>query len=124
MLVATLTGESDLCTVLFVAVLYFDYIPWWGALLISIGMGFFSMLLVQFVLVPYERKRVVGEFTVLCAHANINSLFQCVVEFCCSLSNEVTRAGLVATMWHRVKLNAKTPVTRFSYPVNVSGHFC
>lgn len=89
-LVSTLTGERDFCTVLFcsVAVLYFDYIPWWGALLISIGMGFFSMLLVQFVLVPYERKRVVGEFTVLtctCAHANINSLFQSVVEFCSSL---------------------------------------
>jgi hypothetical protein len=77
-LVTMLTGESDLCTVWFVAVLHFEYIPWWGALLISIGVGFFSMLLVQFVLVPYERKRVVGEFTVLCAHANINSLFQCV----------------------------------------------
>jgi len=41
--------------------LYFDYIPWWGALLISIGVGFFSMLLVQFILVPYERKRVVEQ---------------------------------------------------------------
>jgi predicted ABC-type sugar transport system permease subunit len=59
-----------LCAVSFVAVLYFDYIPWWGALLISIGVGIFSMLLVQFILVPYERKRVVGEFTVLraCVH--------------------------------------------------------
>jgi len=68
--VTVLTGERDLCTVWFVAVLYFDYIPWWGALLISIGVGFFCMLLVQFILVPYERKRVVGEFTVLyaCVH--------------------------------------------------------
>lgn len=39
--------------------LYFDYIPWWGALLISLGVGVVSMLLVQFVLVPYEKKRVV-----------------------------------------------------------------
>lgn len=62
--------------------------------------------------------------TCTCAHANINSLFQCVVEFCYSLSNEVTRAGSVTTVWHRVKLNDRTPVTRFSYPVNVSGHFC
>jgi len=57
----------DLCTVCFVTVLYFHYIPWWGALLISIGVGFFCMLLVQFILVPYERKRVDSEFTVLCA---------------------------------------------------------
>ena len=59
-----------MCTVWFVAVLYFDYIPWWGALLISIGTGFLSMLLVQFVLVPYERKRAVGEFALLrpCVH--------------------------------------------------------
>jgi len=71
MLVATLTEESDLCTVRFVAVLYFDYIPWWGALLISVGMGVFSMLLVQFILVPYEKKRVVGEFTVLRARVHM-----------------------------------------------------
>lgn len=39
--------------------LYFDYIPWWGALLISIAVGLISMLLVQFILVPYEKKRIV-----------------------------------------------------------------
>jgi cell division protein FtsW (lipid II flippase) len=48
-----------------VAVLYFDYIPWWGALVISVGVGLISMLLVHFVLVPYEKKRIVGEFSVL-----------------------------------------------------------
>jgi hypothetical protein len=47
----------------FVAVLYFDYIPWWGALLISIAVGLISMLLVQFILVPHEKKRVVGELS-------------------------------------------------------------
>jgi hypothetical protein len=47
-----------------VAVLYFDYIPWWGALVISVGVGLISMLLVHFILVPYEKKRVVGEFSV------------------------------------------------------------
>jgi hypothetical protein len=56
-----------------VAVLYFDYIPWWGALLISIAVGLISMLLVQFILVPYEKKRIVGEFscmqTKICIHA-------------------------------------------------------
>jgi cell division protein FtsW (lipid II flippase) len=57
--------------VCFVAVLHFDNIPWWVALLISILMGFVSMLLVQFFLVPYERKRVVGEFPVLCGRAHI-----------------------------------------------------
>ncbi|PSN42125.1 Sodium-dependent phosphate transporter 1-B [Blattella germanica] len=41
--------------------LYFDHIPWWGALLISFGVGILSMLLVQFVLVPYQKKRIVGE---------------------------------------------------------------
>lgn len=61
-----MTGENDSCLFRFVAVLYFDYIPWWGALLISAGVGLVSMLLVQFVLVPYERKRVVGECGVLC----------------------------------------------------------
>ncbi|XP_069682380.1 sodium-dependent phosphate transporter 1-B [Periplaneta americana] len=39
--------------------LYFDYIPWWGALIISVGVGLISMLLVQFVLVPYQKKRIV-----------------------------------------------------------------
>jgi cell division protein FtsW (lipid II flippase) len=47
----------------FVAVLYFDYIPWWGALLISVVVGLISMLLVQFILVPYEKKRIAGEFS-------------------------------------------------------------
>jgi uncharacterized membrane protein len=46
-----------------VAVLYFNYIPWWGALLISVVVGFICMLLVQFILVPYEKKRIVGEFS-------------------------------------------------------------
>jgi uncharacterized membrane protein len=49
----------------FVAVLYFDYIPWWGALLISVVVGLISMLLVQFILVPYEKKRIVGEFSLM-----------------------------------------------------------
>jgi hypothetical protein len=60
----------------------------------------------------------------MCAHAYINSLFQCIVEFTFSLSNEVTQAGSVATMWHKVKLNDMTLVIRFSFPLNVSGHFC
>ncbi|XP_021930091.1 sodium-dependent phosphate transporter 1-A isoform X2 [Zootermopsis nevadensis] len=42
--------------------LYFDYIPWWGALIISVGVGLISMMLVQFVLVPYEKKRIVELF--------------------------------------------------------------
>jgi hypothetical protein len=54
----------------FVAVLYFDYIPWWGALVISVGVGLISMVLVQFILVPYEKKRIVGEFL---SHAHVTT---------------------------------------------------
>ena len=60
----------------------------------------------------------------VCAHANLNSLFQCIVEVCFSLSVEVTQAGSVATVWHKVKLNDMIPVIRFSFPLNVSGQFC
>lgn len=60
----------------------------------------------------------------VCAHAKLNSLFRCVVEFCFSLCNEVTQAGSVATVWHKVKLNDMIPVICFSFPLNISGHFC
>jgi hypothetical protein len=109
-----------------VAVLYFDYIPWWGALLISLGVGVVSMLLVQFVLVPYEKKRVVGEFTVLCTyvHTNATSLFRCAVESSFYPSNEVAQTVSVVTMYQKVKLNDKPPVITIISPVNVTGHFC
>nr|CAD7596420.1 unnamed protein product [Timema genevievae] len=38
--------------------LYFDVIPWWGALVISLSIGLIVMLTVQLVLVPYQRKQI------------------------------------------------------------------
>ncbi|PSN42128.1 Sodium-dependent phosphate transporter 1-A [Blattella germanica] len=40
--------------------LYFDRIPWWGALLISIGIGLLTSIVVQFFVVPRMRKQVEG----------------------------------------------------------------
>ncbi|KAJ9589244.1 hypothetical protein L9F63_017543 [Diploptera punctata] len=41
------------------SLLYFNYIPWWGAVLLSLAVGVICMLLVQFVLVPYQKKMIV-----------------------------------------------------------------
>nr|CAD7574687.1 unnamed protein product [Timema californicum] len=41
--------------------LYFDVIPWWGALVISLGIGLIVMLTVQLVLVPYQRKQIMDD---------------------------------------------------------------
>lgn len=43
---------------IFVAVFHFDKIPLWGALLASIGIGLLVSILVQFLLVPYQRKAI------------------------------------------------------------------
>jgi hypothetical protein len=61
-------------------VLYFDYIPWWGALVISVGIGLISMAFVQFILVPYEKKRIVGEFSLTHSYYSIDSLLLAVIE--------------------------------------------
>jgi hypothetical protein len=44
-----------------VTVLYFDRIPWWGALLISVGAGAVTMLAVQIFLVPFMKRRIGGK---------------------------------------------------------------
>ncbi|XP_069682381.1 sodium-dependent phosphate transporter 1-A-like isoform X1 [Periplaneta americana] len=38
--------------------LYFDRIPWWGALLISLGIAAVAMLIVQFLVVPYMKRQI------------------------------------------------------------------
>lgn len=54
--------------VLVVAVLYFHHIPWWGALIIAMCLGLGVALIVQFVLVPSQRKSIQGKI----ADADIN----------------------------------------------------
>ncbi|XP_067014341.2 sodium-dependent phosphate transporter 1-A isoform X2 [Anabrus simplex] len=43
------------------SMLYFHYIPWWGAIIISLSIGVIVMLVVQFFLVPYQRKKIVEQ---------------------------------------------------------------
>lgn len=38
--------------------LYFDRIPWWGAVLISLGIAVVSMMIVQFFVVPRMKKQI------------------------------------------------------------------
>jgi uncharacterized membrane protein YagU involved in acid resistance len=45
----------------FVAVLYFDRIPLWGALVASIGFGLVAVLVVHFIFVPIMRKKIAGK---------------------------------------------------------------
>ncbi|XP_023709279.1 sodium-dependent phosphate transporter 2 isoform X2 [Cryptotermes secundus] len=40
------------------SLLYFDRIPWWGTLLISVFTGAVAMLIVQFFLVPFMRRKI------------------------------------------------------------------
>lgn len=44
----------------FLAVFYFDRIPLWGALVASSVVGLLVSLLVQFILVPRQRKAILG----------------------------------------------------------------
>lgn len=44
-------------------VLHFDVIPWWGAVITSLGVGFLTALFVQCIIVPRQRKAIEGEFT-------------------------------------------------------------
>ncbi|KAG8229674.1 hypothetical protein J437_LFUL010006, partial [Ladona fulva] len=38
--------------------LYLDSIPWWGALIASLGVGVISALVVQLYVVPMQRKKI------------------------------------------------------------------
>ncbi|KAK2823723.1 hypothetical protein Q7C36_020323 [Tachysurus vachellii] len=40
----------------------FDQLPWWGVLLISIGFGIFTGLLVWFIVCPYLKRKIEREF--------------------------------------------------------------
>ncbi|XP_078382209.1 sodium-dependent phosphate transporter 1-A-like isoform X2 [Oculina patagonica] len=42
-------------------VLRFDRIPWWGALILSIGSGIIAAVLVHFVVSPYLKKKILRE---------------------------------------------------------------
>jgi uncharacterized membrane protein YagU involved in acid resistance len=45
----------------FLAVLYFDRIPLWGAIVASIGLGLVAVLVVHFIFVPIMRKKIEGK---------------------------------------------------------------
>lgn len=46
-----------------IAVLKFDVIPWWGALLTSTALGLLVALLVKFVVNPRLRRKILGQFS-------------------------------------------------------------
>jgi len=50
----------------FVAVLYFDRIPLWGAIVASIGFGFVAMVVVHFIFVPIMKKKIAGKCVTGC----------------------------------------------------------
>lgn len=41
--------------------MHFDRIPWWGALILSIGSGILAAILVHFVVSPYLKKKILRE---------------------------------------------------------------
>lgn len=43
------------------SLLYFDRIPWWGAIIISVSIGIITALVVQFFLVPRQRRKIIAE---------------------------------------------------------------
>ncbi|XP_042861828.1 sodium-dependent phosphate transporter 2-like isoform X1 [Penaeus japonicus] len=43
--------------------LHFDVIPWWGAVITSLGVGFLTALFVQCILVPRQRKSIEAELS-------------------------------------------------------------
>jgi len=45
----------------FVAVLYFDKIPLWGAFVASIGIGLLVAVVVQLFFVPIMKKKIAGK---------------------------------------------------------------
>lgn len=47
--------------VLFVTVLHMDNIPAWVALLISLSVGLVVAILVQLFIVPWQRRKVLGQ---------------------------------------------------------------
>jgi uncharacterized membrane protein YobD (UPF0266 family) len=44
-----------------VTVLYFDQIPWWGVLLLSLSIGGAAMLVVLLFVVPFMKRKLEGE---------------------------------------------------------------
>jgi len=45
----------------FVAVLYLDRIPLWGAFVASIGIGLVAMVVVHYFFVPIMKKKIAGK---------------------------------------------------------------
>ena len=44
-----------------VAVLYFDRIPLWGAIVASIGFGLVAAVVVHYIFVPIMKKKITGK---------------------------------------------------------------
>ena len=49
-----------------VAVLYFDRIPLWGAIVASVGFGLLAMVVVHFIFVPMMKKKIAGKCVTGC----------------------------------------------------------
>jgi len=45
----------------FVAVLYFDRIPLWGAIVASLSFGVMTAVIVHFIFVPIMKKKIAGK---------------------------------------------------------------
>lgn len=51
-------------------VLKFDLIPWWGAIVTALGVGLLTGLVIQFLVVPRQRKSIRGESSFIYCHGS------------------------------------------------------